>query len=79
MLPIMEIAIKEKRKNDQTNLVTPSQNKKVDNYDPDVTVDGNHLIINNVNRSHSGRYRCLAEDGSQTPAMEAITVIVHCE
>jgi len=71
--------IKEKSKDDQTNSVTPSQNKKVENYDPDVIVNGNHLTIRNVNRSHSGRYQCLAEDGSQMPAMEAITVIVHCE
>lgn len=53
------------------------ENKKVDGYDPDVILDGNYITIRNVNRSHSGFYQCLAEDGSKTPAMEAINVIVH--
>lgn len=53
------------------------ENKKVDGYDPDMTLDGNYIIIRKVNRSHSGLYQCLAEDGSKTPAMEAINVIVH--
>ncbi|XP_029161634.1 lachesin-like [Nylanderia fulva] len=53
------------------------ENKKVDSYDPDVILDGNYIIIRKVSRSHSGLYQCLAEDGSKTPAMEAINVIVH--
>ncbi|CAL1674798.1 unnamed protein product [Lasius platythorax] len=53
------------------------ENKKVDGYDPDVILDGNYITIRKVNRSHSGLYQCLAEDGSKTPAMEAINVIVH--
>lgn len=53
------------------------ETKKVDGYDPDVILDGNYIIIKKVNRSHSGLYQCLAEDGSKTPAMEAINVIVH--
>ncbi|XP_011863765.1 PREDICTED: lachesin-like isoform X1 [Vollenhovia emeryi] len=53
------------------------ENKKVDGYDPDVSLDGNSIRINHVNETHSGLYQCLAEDGSKTPAMEAITVFVH--
>ncbi|EZA50343.1 Lachesin [Ooceraea biroi] len=53
------------------------ENKKVNSYDPDVTVDGNYLTIRKVSRSHSGLYQCLAEDGSKQPAMEAIAVVVH--
>lgn len=42
-------------------------------------LDGNYITIRKVNESHSGLYQCLAEDGSSMPAMEAITVVVHCE
>lgn len=48
-------------------------------YDPDVILNGNFITIKKANRFHSGRYQCLAEDGSEHPAMEAITVIVNCE
>lgn len=48
-------------------------------YDPDVIVNDNYITIKKVNKSHSGLYQCLAEDGSKTPAMEAINVIVHCK
>lgn len=51
----------------------------MDGYDPDVILDGNYITIRKVNESHSGLYQCLAEDGSKIPAMEAITVVVHCE
>ncbi|KYM93929.1 Opioid-binding protein/cell adhesion molecule like protein [Cyphomyrmex costatus] len=53
------------------------ENKKVDGYDPDVILDGNYITIQKVNESHSGLYQCLAEDGSEMPAMEAINVIVN--
>ncbi|XP_070521260.1 protein amalgam isoform X2 [Cardiocondyla obscurior] len=54
------------------------ESKKVDNYNPDdVIVDGNFITIKRVNESFSGLYQCLAEDGSKTPPMEAITVVVH--
>ncbi|KYN20034.1 Neurotrimin, partial [Trachymyrmex cornetzi] len=53
------------------------ENKKVDGYDPDVILDGNYITIKKVNESHSGLYQCLAEDGSETPAMEAINVVVN--
>ncbi|KAM0735086.1 Neurotrimin [Formica fusca] len=53
------------------------ENKKVDGYDPHVILNDNYITIKKVNKSHSGLYQCLAEDGSKTPAMEAINVIVH--
>ncbi|XP_032673698.1 lachesin-like isoform X2 [Odontomachus brunneus] len=53
------------------------ENKKLSNYDPNVVVNGNYITIRKVNKSHSGRYQCLAEDGSKDPAIEAITLIVH--
>ncbi|KYQ49469.1 Neurotrimin, partial [Trachymyrmex zeteki] len=53
------------------------ENKKVDGYDPDVILDGNYITIRKVNESHSGLYQCLAEDGSEMPAMEAINVVVN--
>lgn len=53
------------------------ENKKVDGYDPDVILNGNYITITKVNESHSGLYQCLAEDGSETPAMEAINVVVN--
>lgn len=51
----------------------------MDGYDPHVILNDNYITIKKVNKSHSGLYQCLAEDGSKTPAMEAINVIVHCE
>lgn len=50
-----------------------------DFYDSDIILNGNYITIKKVNRSHSGLYQCLAEDGSKRPAMEAITLVVHCE
>lgn len=47
--------------------------------DPQVILRNNYITITKVNRSHSGLYQCLAEDGSKTPAMEAINVIVNRE
>ena len=51
----------------------------MDGYDPDIILDGNYITIKKVNESHSGLYQCLAEDGSNTPAMEAINVVVNCK
>lgn len=51
----------------------------MDDYDPDVILDGNYITIKKVNKSHSGRYQCLAEDGSNEPAHERITVVVNCK
>lgn len=53
------------------------ENKKLDSYDPNVILNGNYIAIKKVDESHSSRYQCLAEDGSKTPPMEAINVIVH--
>lgn len=56
-----------------------NKNAKVNNggqYDPNVILDNNYIVIKNVNKSHSGLYQCLAEDGSKNPAMEAINVDV---
>ncbi|XP_050456119.1 hemicentin-1-like isoform X2 [Cataglyphis hispanica] len=50
--------------------------KKVVDDDPQVILKDNYITITKVNRSHSGVYQCLAEDGSKSPAMEAINVIV---
>ncbi|XP_025158571.1 neurotrimin isoform X3 [Harpegnathos saltator] len=67
----------------ETNIQPPPEikwfveSKKLDNYDPDVVLNGNFITIKKVKKSHSGRYQCLAEDGSKEPAMEAITVVVH--
>lgn len=47
--------------------------------DPNVILKDNYITIKKVNRSHSALYQCLAEDGSKTPAMEAINVVVHCK
>ncbi|KAK0168974.1 hypothetical protein PV327_002730 [Microctonus hyperodae] len=37
---------------------------------------GNYITIKHATRHHSGRYQCLAEDGSEKPAHEAIEVVV---
>ncbi|XP_012220072.1 neurotrimin-like [Linepithema humile] len=52
------------------------ENMKVDDYDPNVIVEDNYIVIKKANKSHSGLYQCLAEDGSKNPPMEAITVSV---
>ncbi|KAL6439135.1 hypothetical protein ACFW04_003829 [Cataglyphis niger] len=52
------------------------ETKKVMDDDPQVILKDNYITITKVNRSHSGLYQCLAEDGSKMPAMEAINVIV---
>lgn len=39
---------------------------------------GNYITIKHATRHHSGRYQCLAEDGSEKPAHEAIEVVVKC-
>ncbi|KAL6265257.1 hypothetical protein P5V15_002038 [Pogonomyrmex californicus] len=53
------------------------ENKKVNNYDPNIILEDKYITIKNVNESHSGVYQCLAEDGSKLPAVEAITVVVR--
>ncbi|EFN68854.1 Neurotrimin [Camponotus floridanus] len=51
--------------------------KKVNGDDPNVILKDNYITIKKVNSSHSALFQCLAEDGSKTPAMEAINVIVQ--
>lgn len=53
------------------------ESKKVNGDDPNVILKDNYITIKKVNRSHSALYQCLAEDGSKTPAMEAINVMVY--
>lgn len=55
------------------------QNKKINNYDSDLKLEGNFITITKVHKYHSGLYQCLAEDGSKTPFSEAINVVVYCE
>ncbi|XP_014471498.1 PREDICTED: limbic system-associated membrane protein-like isoform X2 [Dinoponera quadriceps] len=66
----------------ETNMQPPPEikwfveNKKLNN-DPDVVVNNNYITIRKVNKTHSGLYQCLAEDGSSDPAIEAITLVVN--
>lgn len=53
------------------------ESKKMNGDDPNVILKDNYITIKKVNRSQSALYQCLAEDGSKTPAMEAINVVVH--
>nr|ARK20015.1 venom protein [Ampulex compressa] len=50
------------------------ENKKVGD---DVQVHGDRITIRKVNRHHSGRYQCLADDDSQKPPIAAINLVVN--
>lgn len=52
------------------------QNERVHN---NIFVSGNRITIMNINRHDGGHYQCLAENGMESPPVEAINVIVNCK
>lgn len=52
------------------------QNERVRN---NILVYGNRITIVNINRHDGGHYQCLAENGMESPPVEAINVIVNCK
>lgn len=52
------------------------QNERVHN---NILVSGNRITIMNINRHDGGHYQCLAENGMESPPVEAINVIVNCK
>lgn len=50
------------------------ENERVHN---NIFVSGNRITIMNINRHDGGHYQCLAENGMESPPVEAINVIVN--
>lgn len=45
----------------------------------DVVISGNQLSIPKVNRWHTGRYVCLANNGIQPPVNQTTDVEINCK